>query len=755
MLRFPARLRCAPVLSALLLIPSTLLAVTPVLWTTESYDDFEKGKPEGVAVSAAGEVSLAPGLKALKVPPLEESAEPFLWSETIDSKGTVFVGGGNGGRVYRIPRDAAGSIYYETGDLAVHALVVDRSDVLYAATSPQGKVYRITGEAKGEVYYQPEDRYIWDLAVGPKGELYAATGEHGSIYRITGKGKAELVFRSDEAHIVSLRVDPSGALYAGSDGKGLIYKISPQGKVSVLFDAPLREISALAIDPKGVLYAAGIGIEGEPAAPAPPSPPPLPPNRVQTSAGGAPVPPAVTIPGVDGGSSITVTASASGPVTGAQEGSAKSEVYRIDPDGGAEVFWSSPSEAIYALAIDPSGRPVIGSGEPGRIRVLTGPRESTLLAKLAESQVTALLPAGGKSMVLATSNVGRVYALDSAAGDTGTYLSAVHDARATSRWGRIAWRASLASGSKVEISTRSGNSGTPDATWSDWSSTYATPDGSAVATAPARFLQWRARLSRASGGAGPVLSGVSVGYVQTNLPPRIKRLTIAPPGVVRERLPYAVEIDPQDLAFMGIRSSPDADAAITASAPTKRVYVRGMRAIDWEAEDPNGDALSYDVLFRGAGESSWKPLARDLRDTYFAFDSTQLPDGLYRLRVEASDAPSNPGGQAKSDGQVSDPILIDNSPPTVQVTIRKGTKPQTATIDASANDGQGPIARAEYSLDAARFIPLAPVDGVSDSRSESYSLTLEGLRPGEHTIIIKVTDLLGNVGAGKAIYTSE
>jgi len=225
--------------------------------------------------------------------------------------------------------------------------------------------------------------------------------------------------------------------------------------------------------------------------------------------------------------------------------------------------------------------------------------------------------------------------------------------------------------------------------------------------------------------------------------------------VIRERLPYAAEIDPQDLAFMGIRSSPDADAAITPSAPTKRVYVRGMRALDWDAEDPNGDALSYDVLFRGAGESNWKPLARDLRDTYFAFDSTQLPDGLYRLRVEASDAPSNPGGQARSDGQVSDPILIDNSPPAVQVTIRKGARPQTATIDASANDGQGPIARAEYSLDAARFIPLAPVDGVSDSRSESYNLTLDGLRPGEHTIIVKVTDLLGNVGAGKAIYTSE
>jgi len=34
-------------------------------------------------------------------------------------------------------------------------------------------------------------------------------------------------------------------------------------------------------------------------------------------------------------------------------------------------------------------------------------------------------------------------------------------------------------------------------------------------------------------------------------------------------------------------------------------------------------------------------------------------------------------------------------------------------------------------------------------------VTLEPLRPGEHTVIVKVTDLLGNSGAGKATFTSE
>ncbi|HEU4401884.1 MAG TPA: hypothetical protein VFT43_07240, partial [Candidatus Polarisedimenticolia bacterium] len=129
-------------LAFLLIVPVPAFAVTPVLWTLETSDDFERGKPEGVAVDADGELVLAPALRPLKVPPLEESAEPFLWSEAVDSHGTLYVGGGNGGRIYRVPRGGAGSVYYETGDLAVQALAIDHSDVLYAATSPQGKVYR-------------------------------------------------------------------------------------------------------------------------------------------------------------------------------------------------------------------------------------------------------------------------------------------------------------------------------------------------------------------------------------------------------------------------------------------------------------------------------------------------------------------------------------------------------------------------------------------------------------------------------------
>ena len=135
----------------------------------------------------------------------------------------------------------------------------------------------------------------------------------------------------------------------------------------------------------------------------------------------------------------------------------------------------------------------------------------------------------------------------------------------------------------------------------------------------------------------------------------------------------------------------------------------------------------------------------------------QLPDGLYQVRLEASDDPSNPADRALSTALDSETFTIDNTPPSVQVTARRSDEKKGSgfTVEANATDGMGPIARAEYSVDARRFVPVAPEDGVSDSTSESYRIRIDSPGPGEHIVIVKVTDLLGNIGAGKAIFTAD
>jgi sugar lactone lactonase YvrE len=227
--RDAARRRTIPsslaLLACLLAGGGALFAVSPVLWTQQGGADFEKGRPDGVAVTSRGGILLARAVKELPVKALEENAQPFLWAQAADSRGNLYVGSGNEGRVFKIPRGGTGTLFYSSGDLAVQALAADSRDNLYVGTGPEGKVYRLSPDGKAEVWFDPDERYIWALALDRSGNLYAATGEHGIIYKVTDKGKGAPFFDSEESHIVTLAFDRQGSLLAGSSGKGLLYRI--------------------------------------------------------------------------------------------------------------------------------------------------------------------------------------------------------------------------------------------------------------------------------------------------------------------------------------------------------------------------------------------------------------------------------------------------------------------------------------------------------------------------------------------------
>jgi hypothetical protein len=109
----------------------------------------------------------------------------------------------------------------------------------------------------------------------------------------------------------------------------------------------------------------------------------------------------------------------------------------------------------------------------------------------------------------------------------------VKDAGTVARWGAIRWRAAAGNGGHVELFTRSGNTATPDQTWSAWSKAYTTATGEQIASPNARYLQWRAVLSTT--GASPVLTSVTAAYLPRNLRPLIASITVHPAGTVFQR----------------------------------------------------------------------------------------------------------------------------------------------------------------------------------------------------------------------------
>ncbi len=695
-------------------------------WQQGDHADFEKGTSRKLSLRSDGRLMLAPTLTEVF-----DSPSPYLWAAVVDSSGTVYTAGAGSGsglaKLFAIGPDGKSRTVAELQGLEIHALALDRSDRVYAATDPDGKVYRIGAGGKPELFYDPHAKYIWALAFNQQGDLFVATGDPGDIHRVTPDGKGSVMFKTEEAHARSLAVDPNGNLIVGTEPGGLVIRVSPAGQGFVLYQTSKREVTAVTVGPGGDIYAAASGnktaalpVLNAPA-PAVIAPPPAAGNAAAASLAAVSPPPSFT------------------PFATANAIAGGSEVYRIDRDGAPRKLWSHPQDIVYALAFDAAGHPLLGTGNHGRIYRLDSDVMHTLLVDASPTQITGFAPGPRGSLYAVTGNIGRLYRIGPDLVKAGSFESEVFDAGSFAWWGRLAFRGAPAG---VVASTRSGNLNRPQNNWSGWSPLR--PDGR-VASPPARFLQYKLELS----GLAEVTS-VEVAWLAKNVPPAIEEIEVAPPNYKFPANPFAAAPSTSiTLPPIGQhrRTSSAAGADLGSQTLT---YAKGSLGARWSASDENGDTLTYKVEIRGLNESGWKPLKDKLRDRFVSWDSTAFPDGEYVLRVTASDAASNPPGQALEATLVSDSFTIDNTPPAIAgLTATR----QNARLEVrwTARDARSNIEKAEYSLDGGDWLLIEPVTKLSDAPLEEYRLLIENATAGEHVIAVRVSDEYDNQAVDKVV----
>ncbi len=724
------------------LVVAPVRAGGPVVWETSSRDDLLKGEARGVSVTDTGALMLAP-----RFAQVFDTEQAYVWSSTVDPQGNVYLGTGHDGRIFKVTPDGKGALLYDAAELDVTALVVGRDGALYAGTSPDGKVYRIATDGKAADYFDPPDKYIWSLAVLQDGALAVGTGDSGKLYRVSvagAKPESSLLIDINETHVISLAVDARGNLIAGTDPSGLVLRISPDGKAFALLDAPLREIHALAPAADGAIYALALSDAATTARPA------------------APVANPSTPAGVSGaGGSVVVTSNVvvddSGTAAAAQFGqqaqaarsrnelqNARSAVFRIQPDGGTDVLWSSTTVNAFSVASAPEGRAVlIGTSDKGRIYSVTDDGRDTLLLQSTEDQVSSLV-VRGREVFAASSNQGKLFRFGAEANGEGTYESPVRDARVVSAWGRVWWQGRGA----VELQTRSGNTERPDMTWSDWSAPYRDPGGVAVTSPRARFIQWRAVLKGAPTGGGDArVENVSLAYQPRNVAPEVTSITTLPTGIALQSA-IQVQADP-NIEAAGF------DPALIApvpQVPPRRLFQRGAISLQWQAEDRNNDTLEYAVFYRAFSESAFHLLRDKLRDNFLTVDGAALGDGRYIFKVNATDAPDNAIDAALTGERQSEPVDIDNTPPIVRVAGDAIMNGERVRARFQADDvGAGMIRRADVSVDGGPWRTVFPEDGIADSPHEAYAVELQITGAGEHTISLRAFDASGNVGSARIV----
>ena len=201
----------------------------------------------------------------------------------------------------------------------------------------------------------------------------------------------------------------------------------------------------------------------------------------------------------------------------------------------------------------------------------------------------------------------------------------------------------------------------------------------------------------------------------------------------------------------------DGNAQTVRFRPPKaeKVPLRGKKVIKWQAKDPNGDSLEYNVYFRGTEEQNWKLLEEEVRGTSLPIDTGSFPDGRYLVRVVATDSPGNPADLALSGEKISDSFDIDNTPPVVSKLETTSAGGGRYVVSGRVEDAGSYIKRVQYSIDADDWKIVFPADQILDSRTESFSFPTDVLKAGEHTIVIRVTDAAGNVGTAKTVMSAE
>jgi sugar lactone lactonase YvrE len=651
----------------------------------DSQDEFTGGDSRGVAVGSDGVVRA--GLNLGNVPVGNDVTSVFAAVTLGD--GSVLLGTAPNGKIIRVAGDQA-TVFADTKEMAVTALAVDAKGTVYAATIPDGKIFKVS-QGKAEPFATlPDATNVWALAFDKaKTTLYAAGGgpetkPEGRVWRVTTAGQVDVLFKCEEPQLVSVAVASNGEVFAGSSGKGLLYRITGPGRATVMYDFVGEEVKNVVVTDAGVVWA------------------------IVNEYGEAPDPPRRS-----GGRSPGAPSSTARPKPG------KGSLVRFDAQGRPERMMRHEDTHYMTLALDDAGQPYVGTGAEGRVYTVDDTHAVTLVADTDERQITAIaVPGFPKNAARPTgayvvgSDGAVFHRILGKGGADAVWTSKVLDAGLRARFGTLSFRATGA----LELSTRTGNTQVPDGTWSAWSNGM-TANGT-IQSPAGRFIQVRARWANAPDAS---LEEVILPFLTDNL------------------RPVVTEVDA--VAKSGPRESKEGLVSSGGDVPKHDATVK----VTWRVDNPDADALRYRIWYRKEDQTAWHEMLKPeetLTKTEFDWDTSGLPEGKYRVRVEASDEAANPPDQVQKHQLETGGVLVDNTPPTIGPIAITGRKLKVRVVD-----GASTITRIEVSYDGkADFRPLAPTDGIFDAVDESVDAEIGALVPtGSHIVAVRAYDAAGNV----------
>ncbi|HEY3803835.1 MAG TPA: PQQ-binding-like beta-propeller repeat protein [Kofleriaceae bacterium] len=680
-------------------------AVVTATWTVETYQQFDAGDASNAFITSAGE--LRPGWD-IKRTPLEGDA---VWSALHLPDGSVIVGSDVGGALYKDGK----KLVTVPGAIAVVSLAQTVDGTVWAGTMPGNKLWRIdvaSGKATAGPQLPSKDvETVWSLATAGS-TVYAGTGPKGRVFAINGNSVKQ-IFDTEDKRVTAITTTSDGDVWFGTSDRALVFRYDPKtGQTRAMADFAGNEVSAIAPYRDGVVVAANDLAEtpsttGKTAAQLEAAEKPTA-SKGQT----AKAPDFGSTPGAD----KDPVAVADLGRKGAKKG--KGALFHVGSDGRLDQLHALTATYFTSVAVGPDGQVFAGAADKGRVYMVDIDGSVATAFDVDERSVSQVWIDHGL-VGFATDDAAAMYRATGRASEA-KYVSDVLDAKAVSRFGKLAW----ASSGKVKLETRSGNTAKPGVGWSDWqapaqiTSLGAGGDSGKIASPPGRYLQFRVALEHDAR-----VHRVMTYYQPQNLPTEVQEVTVEP--ATKETTPTLK------------------DSAAKPRSPIIRVK--------WKIENPDGDDTTYALEARRDGEANWRPIAigkTPLTATTWEWNTETYPDGWYKVRVTSSDAAANSPDRALTSTATSTMFAIDNTRPEID-----DLKIMYPRATARARDALSTIAEMAYSVDDGPWQLGTTTDGLFDDLTEDLRIEMPSALPkGTHTLAVRVADSAGNVGSTSATF---
>ena len=234
---------------------ASLCAATTATWEMNTYQDFLKGRFDGVSLDRDGRLHARAEARDRVL------LRPARHLEHRAGAGRLHLRGHRPSRTRLsdrasrrqhagVDRRSAGNFRRRGGSATA---------CVYAATSPDGKVYRIEN-GKATEFFAPQGQIHLGRSHSPRTEACSsAPAIPAKSIAWTKPARPRLYYETGQSHVTALAFDSQGNLLAGTEPNGILYRISAKDKAFVLYNASLPEIRSIVPMPDGTIYAAALG----------------------------------------------------------------------------------------------------------------------------------------------------------------------------------------------------------------------------------------------------------------------------------------------------------------------------------------------------------------------------------------------------------------------------------------------------------------------------------------------------------------